>query len=127
MPTSRTETGRLRGAIALRRGRLKPRPYKSRCCVKAPMFSSENGEKVTALRTVLGSRFAVAIGACAVTAVLGSAITYAFAEPSPPTHTFYACARGNQVRSHSITVDSTPRCSKHEMVVSWNENGVSGP
>src|SRR4051794_6894027 len=91
------------------------------------MFSSENGEKVTALRTVLGSRFAVAIGACAVTAVLGSAITYAFAEPSPPTHTFYACARGNQVRAHSITVDSTPRCSKHETVVSWNENGAAGP
>ena len=79
------------------------------------------------MRTDLGSRFAVAIGACAVTAVLGSAITYAFADPSSAPHTFYACARGNQIRAHTITVDAVPRCERHQTVVSWNQNGVVSP
>src|SRR5262249_7042903 len=110
--TSRTEAGHPCRVASARL--LKPRLCKRRCSVKAPMTSSDNGEKVTALRTVLGLRYAVAIGACAVTAVLGSAITYAVAAPAAPPHTFSACARGDQVKAHTITVDSIPRCSKHE-------------
>jgi hypothetical protein len=80
------------------------------------------------VREVLASRRAIAIGACAVTAVLGGTITYAVAEPSPPSpHTFYACAHGSQIIPGSMAVDAIPSCSKNQTVVSWDENGAMGP
>jgi len=92
-----------------------------------PLMSPGNGEKKAALQKVFGLRPAVAVGACAVTAVLGSAMTYAVAEPSPSPHTYYACAHGAQMNAGSITVDETPSCSKSQALVSWNQNGVAGP
>jgi len=80
------------------------------------------------VREVFASRRAVAIGACVVTAVLGGTITYAVAEPSPPSpHTFYACANGSQIIPGSMAVDAIPSCSKNQNVVSWDENGAMGP
>jgi hypothetical protein len=76
---------------------------------------------------MLGSRPAVAIGACVVTAVVGGTITYAVAEPTPSPHTYYACAHGTRMNAGSITVDAAPQCSKGQTVVSWNQNGVAGP
>ena len=54
-------------------------------------------------------------------------MTYAVAEQSLPPHTYYACAHGAQIRAHSITVDATPKCSRDQTVVSWNQNGLAGP
>jgi hypothetical protein len=79
------------------------------------------------VRKVLTSRLAVAIGACAVTAVVGGTITYAVAEPSPSPHTFYACAHGSQIVPGSLSVDAPASCPKSQTVVSWNENGAMGP
>ena len=64
---------------------------------------------MTPVKTVLGPRFAIAVGACAVTAVLGTAITYAVADTAPGPHTYYACAKGTTLKAESITVDATPR------------------
>jgi len=76
------------------------------------------------VRKLLDSRPAVAIGACAITAVLVGGITYAVADPTP--HTYSACAKGAQIDANSITVDATPTCKKGQTVVSWNQNGVNG-
>jgi hypothetical protein len=90
-------------------------------------MSSGNGKRRQLLRKVLGLRPAVAVGACAVTAVLGSAMTYAVAEPAPSPHTYFACAHGAQINAGSISVDETPSCSKGQALVSWNQNGIAGP
>jgi hypothetical protein len=79
------------------------------------------------VRKVLASRFAVAISACAATAVLGGTITYAVAEPAPSPHTFYACAHRSNIIPGSISVDGAPSCPKNQTVVSWDEHGAMGP
>ena len=79
------------------------------------------------VRKVLTSRFAVAIGTCAVTAVVGGTITYAVAEPSPSPQTFYACAHGSQIVPGSLSLDAPASCPKSQTVVSWNESGPMGP
>src|SRR5689334_8798799 len=77
------------------------------------------------MRNHLNSRPAIAIATGIATAVLVGGITYAVAAPSPPPHTYYACAN-SKVIAGSITVDTPPTCPKGQTILSWNQNGADG-
>jgi hypothetical protein len=104
---------------------LKTRARKRRCSVNwiACPARIEGGS----VREILASRVAVAIGTCVVTAVVAGTVTHAVASPGASPHTFFACAHGNQIVAGSISVDTTPSCSKNQTVVSWDEQGAVGP
>ena len=88
------------------------------------MITPVNGQKGTAVRRRFG------LGpTLAVRRVGGDRdalrVTYAAAEPTSIAAHLYACAHGDQINAGSMTVDAAPSCSKGQVVVSWNQNGLA--
>jgi hypothetical protein len=66
----------------------------------------------------------VAAAVLTTAAVVGGG--FALAAPGDSPNTYYACANGNRLLPGSVTINTPPKCSKNQTVVSWNENGVAG-
>jgi type VI secretion system secreted protein Hcp len=77
---------------------------------------------------ILKSRTAIAVLACALTAVAVGGVSYAVAAGTGGGATFYACASSTgAIRAASIRVGSPPtNCRTGESVQSWNEQGQPG-